>query len=232
MKRNQGVLIDLLKNGIQAATRHENPYLKEALNLADILYTESEIFTEVKPSFLSSYEKTILEIGCYMGKNIVEMSQNNPALNFIGCDITYKRVVKAARKIKNHKIQNAKIILCDGEKFILDAVPLSSLGGICIFFPDPWPKEKHEKNRIMDQEFVLQILHKLAPNGFFWFKSDSKAYFDHTCALMWKNGFQKTELNVSCCPEILKGGPYETQFQKMFQEKGVPFYECVFLKSS
>jgi tRNA (guanine-N7-)-methyltransferase len=225
--RKLGTIIDRLKQGGSAPTRHENPYLMKALDLSSYLMTASEVESQSFPFFEDPRQGLILEIGCYLGKNILEFSQQNQNFNFIGLDITYKRGVKAAQKLKLNQISNAKIALCDGLTFLKEDIPDRSLQGVCVFFPDPWPKDRHAKNRLLKQDFVEVLKQKLSPNGFFWFKTDAQTYFETSDALLIENGFLVESMGKQ--PKLIQGGPYETAFQKLFREKGIPYYEKVYI---
>lgn len=231
--RKVGTIIDNLRKGEKAPDRHENPYLKEAINLSEYLYTQSELNEKIPTLFKDMSKPFILEIGCYMGKNVVELASQNKDLNIFGIDITYKRVVKAARKLKRLNIDNGKIAICDGRAFLDEMLPDNSLNGVCIFFPDPWPKDRHEKNRLLKKEFTENLFKKLSPKGFFWFKTDHEPYFLETNKIVLESGFvPDDELNGEPLvqPRVIVGGPYETAFQKLFTSKGVPFYQRVYVK--
>lgn len=231
--RKVGTIIDNLRKGENAPDRHENPYLKEAIQLADYLFTQNELNEKFSTLFKDTSKPLILEIGCYMGKNVLEIASQNKQLNILGIDITYKRVVKAARKLKRLNIDNGKIAICDGRAFLSEIIPDKSLNGVCVFFPDPWPKDRHEKNRLLKKEFIDNLYQKLTPKGFFWFKTDHEQYFVETNKLMLESGFVPDDgLNGEPLPQPrdILGGPYETAFQKLFTSKGVPFYQRVYIK--
>lgn len=231
--RKVGTIIDNLRSGEKAPDRHENPYLTEALQLSDFLYTQNEL-QNIFPNLFTEMQKPIvLEVGCYMGKNVIEFAAQNPLMNFLGIDITYKRVVKSARKLKRHNFTNGKIAICDARFLIQELLPNTFLDGICVFFPDPWPKDRHEKNRLLKEDFIADVYKKLKPNGFFWFKSDHPQYFSETDQLLLKLGFIPDDSDTNqprAQPQNILGGPYETAFQKLFISKGVPFYQRVYVK--
>lgn len=231
--RKLGTLIDTLKQGGHLPGRHENPYLQEALHLNHFLYTQQELETAEKNALAqcAATHPVVLEIGCYMGKTIVEMAQANPDTFFFGIDITYKRVVKTARKIKNLGLPNAKIAICEGKTFLNRCVPNGSLAGVCVFFPDPWIKDKAGKHRLLSAEFIETLTQKLSPNGFFWLKTDNEPYFQHADALFKQFRFHKQESHSDIFPrpESLQGGPYETVFQNIFASQNISFFEGIYL---
>ena len=90
------------------------------MNLSSHLFTQNELAEKFPTLFNDMSKPFVLEIGCYMGKNVVELAIQNPEINFLGIDITYKRVVKAARKLKKQFIDNGKIAICEGNSFLKD----------------------------------------------------------------------------------------------------------------
>ncbi|BBH54469.1 tRNA (guanosine(46)-N7)-methyltransferase TrmB [Fluviispira sanaruensis] len=231
--RKVGTIIDNLRKGEKAPDRHENPYLKEALGLSDFLLTQNELHEKYASLFTDMTKPIVIEVGCYMGKTVLELVENNKDKNILGLDITYKRVVKAARKLKRNSSENGRIAICDGKSFLSEIVPDNSLLGICIFFPDPWPKDRHEKNRLLKSDFIKLLHAKLVPGGFFWFKTDHEPYFLETQKFVLSSGFTPDDANDSsplAKPRNIRGDSYETAFQKLFTAKGVPFYQRVFLK--
>jgi tRNA (guanine-N(7)-)-methyltransferase len=227
MKHRFGTIIDNLKQGLELPASHENPYLTQSLEFSDYLFTQQELASK------KADHPLVVEIGCYMGKTIIELAQANKNIHFLGLDITYKRVVKSAKKLKNNQIQNGKIAICDGNYFLRNIADNQSLSGICVFFPDPWSKEKQKKNRLLNQDFISLAHQKLNQKGFFWFKTDCQEYFLTAQDLILKSGFiaDDSAPNVPLeQPRNILGGPFETQFQKLFSSKNVPFYQRVYLK--
>lgn len=231
--RKIGTIIDNLRGGEKAPDRHQNPYLTEALQLSEFLYTQNELQRIFPDVFKDMSKPFVLEVGCYMGKNVIELAEQNSGINILGIDITYKRVVKSARKLKRLNLANGKIAICDGRFLIHELLPAEFLDGVCVFFPDPWPKDRHEKNRLLKADFIAGVYKKLKPNGFFWFKSDHAQYFSETNKILLEAGFIADDFadeQPRLQPSNILGGPYETAFQKLFITKGIPFYQRVYLK--
>jgi tRNA (guanine-N7-)-methyltransferase len=215
-----------MKKGQAAPDKHFNPYLHEALEYQDVLLTGTE-WQESKTNIFKAVEKPLLiEVGCYMGKNVLEFAQHNPSWNVLGIDITYKRTVKAARKIRTLGLDNAKILISDARQ-ALSHLPDHSLDGLCVFFPDPWPKKKQRKNRLLQEPFLQLLEQKLNPeSGFFWFKTDSEDYFDCVRELISKRAW--TESAPEALPSRLEPLPYTTVFEALFVGKNLPIYRRVF----
>lgn len=223
--KKAGTLVDRLKNGSPLPERHHNPYLSEALELGEYLLTNEELREKFNTLFKDSSLPLILEGGCYLGKTITELATANPGCNFLGLDITYKRTVKAARKIDRIKSKNAKIGIADAASF-LEFVPVQSLAGVCVFFPDPWPKKKQRKKRLVNQKFFSFLKQKLLKNGFFWFKTDSLDYFTEVMEIATQEGWTASVPDAQ--PALLAAQEYITVFEKLFLEKGQPIHRRVF----
>ena len=106
-------------------------------------------------------KKNILEIGFGNGDNLVNMSLNEPNNLFIGCDAYYNGCLKLLKKIVNKNIKNIKI-WPDDIHIIIKKFKRDFFDLILILQPDPWPKKKHKKRRLIQQEFLddlNQILH-------------------------------------------------------------------------
>ena len=113
-------------------------------------YIKEEQISEFK---LNQYDKNILEIGFGSGDNLVNMSLNQPNNFFIGCDAYYNGCAKLLKKIVNKKIRNIKI-WPDDIHLIIKKFKRNFFDLILILQPDPWPKKKHKKRRLIQQNFL------------------------------------------------------------------------------
>ena len=115
----------------------------------------------------------VLEIGFGMGDFLVHQALLHPHLQFIGVEPFKTGLISLLKKIKQHKIQNIHIyqgVVHD----ILGKLPL--LSAIYILYPDPWPKKRHHKRRLIQKEFLLQLLAHLKPGGGIFIASDHADY--------------------------------------------------------
>ena len=102
---------------------------------------------------LQKYNKNILEIGFGNGDNLVNMSLNKPNDLFIGCDAYYNGCAKLLKQIENKNIKNIKI-WPDDIHLIIKKFKKNFFDLILILQPDPWPKKKHKKRRLIQQKFL------------------------------------------------------------------------------
>ena len=126
------------------------------------------------PTIYGNTNPVILEIGFGMGKSLVEMALQNPDKNYLGLDVHTVGACLAYAVEK--QVKNLRVICHDATEILRDSIADNSLGGLQLFFPDPWHKAKHHKRRIVQPHFVETIYQKLQPNGFIHFATDWQNY--------------------------------------------------------
>lgn len=117
-----------------------------------------------------------LEIGFGMGSFLIEMAAQEPKTNFIGMDFYHKGIRKLMTRVKKLQLENIRMAYGD----VRFKVPLlfkdGELEAVFINFPDPWPKKRHIKRRLIKPDFVKLIGQKLAPEGLIHLATDSEPY--------------------------------------------------------
>ncbi len=210
------------REGVMGTKIPLNPYMFEAVQLQDLLYTIPELEREFPHIFENPTLPLVLEVGCYMGHTVMELAEQNPGINVLGLDIKYKRVVKSVRKIKRAGLANAKIVFCD----VMDLLPIlpgHSVYGMFVFFPDPWIKSRHEKHRYLKEHFFSLAGSRLAEGGFIWLKTDQKKYFDEIIAAAKQYDFSE----INRLPGKIEQREYRTIFENTFTRKKIPYYQVI-----
>ena len=157
----------------------------------------------------------IVEIGCHLGLTLNEMAGNHPEADFIGMDITFKRVVTAAERSARQGHRNVATIL--GNARGMDAIFADGeVDGFVIFFPDPWMKRAQSKHRLVDGEFATLLSRKLAPGAFVWMKTDQEGYWKDAREAFLQAGFKPTEP-----VDFFAGRIYESTFERRFRLQGL-----------
>ena len=128
------------------------------------------------PTIYGNTNPIILEIGFGMGKSLVEMALQNPGKNYLGIEVHTPGVGACLAYAVEKHVKNLRIICHDATEILRDSIADNSLGGLQLFFPDPWHKAKHHKRRIVQSHFVETIYQKLQPNGFIHFATDWQNY--------------------------------------------------------
>lgn len=109
------------------------------------------------------YTSFHLEIGFGAGEHLAAMAAANPDIGFIGCDPFFNGVGNVLVMIEAQQLTNIRLFV-DDVRLLLPYLPPSSLAHIDILFPDPWPKPRHHKRRLINQE-MLSMLARLQPEG-------------------------------------------------------------------
>lgn len=121
----------------------------------------------------------VLEIGFGMGKSLVEMAEQNPDKNYLGIEVHTPGVGACLAYAIEKGVKNLRVICHDATEILRDCIADGSLGGLQLFFPDPWHKAKHHKRRIVQPHFVETVAQKLAAGGFIHFATDWENYAEH-----------------------------------------------------
>ena len=136
-----------------------------------------------------------LEIGFGVGNFLIEMGIRSPNENLIGIDFYHKGIRKVITRIDKHEVYNARIIYGDAKNKIPLLFNPEEVSRIYINFPDPWPKKRHHKRRLIKPDFIKVLAEKLKPNGEIHIATDHEAYakeildfFENEQALKNKNG--------------------------------------------
>ncbi|MBN9229820.1 MAG: tRNA (guanosine(46)-N7)-methyltransferase TrmB [Legionella sp. 40-6] len=129
----------------------------------------------------------IVEIGFGMGASLLTMAQQQPDCNFLGIEVHQAGVGSLAADLHDHQIKNVRIIAQDAVQILQTQIPDESLAGIQIFFPDPWPKKRHHKRRLIQTEFVHLLTLKLKKSGFIHCATDWQEYAVHMLEVLSTN---------------------------------------------
>ena len=121
----------------------------------------------------------ILDIGFGDGKLLTSLAKKFPELNFIGLEVYESGIGNILKQISSDNLTNIKICCSDAITFLNNCTENNSFYGITLFFPDPWPKKKHYKRRIINKNFVNLISRKISANGFIKVVTDWSNYSDN-----------------------------------------------------
>lgn len=119
----------------------------------------------------------VWEVGCGHGHFLAAYAASHPNEHCIGIDISSDRVARADRKRERARLANLNFVLAEGDDFLAAMPPASRLSAIFILFPDPWPKRRHHKNRVMKPEFLTGIAAAAAKGTRLYFRTDHEPYF-------------------------------------------------------
>jgi tRNA (guanine-N7-)-methyltransferase len=163
------------------------------------------------PTLFGCAAPCILEIGFGMGEGLLTQAVTHPDYHFIGIDVHKPGVGKLLAGIAEHKLSNVKVFCGDAVEVLQQRIPNHSCNAVLLFFPDPWPKKKHHKRRIVQPDFIQLITAKLLPHGILHIATDWQDYamhIEHTLSL-------QTEL------QRCDHNPWLTRSTTRFAQRGV-----------
>lgn len=126
----------------------------------------------------------ILEIGFGMGHALITQAQQKPDYDFIGIDVHKPGVGAVLNAIETNHLNNIRLFCADAVDVLMRCIPDNSFDEVQLFFPDPWPKRRHQKRRLVQPVFVALIAKKLKDKGKFCLATDWEDYAKHMMAVM------------------------------------------------
>lgn len=144
----------------------------------------------------------IMEIGFGNGDATWRMARANPAENYLGVEVHQPGVGHLLLKIQQHEIANIRIAHDDAVDFIRQRIPTGSLDGVRIYFPDPWPKKRHHKRRLIQSAFIALLASSLRPGALLHVATDWEPYAEHMLEVMRSSaGFVNLSLAGDFCDQ-------------------------------
>ena len=169
-----------IRHGIKSYVLREGRITKGQARALDIgwpIYGLNSVRGEV--NFESTFGRaapTILEIGFGMGDSLAEQAKLNPEKNFIGVEVHKAGVGRLLMKALETDLSNLRIYNEDSKDVLNKSIPKNSLHTVQVFFPDPWPKTRHHKRRLLNPEFLNLIARKLELGGLLHVATDWEPY--------------------------------------------------------
>ena len=157
-----------------------------------------------------------VELGCGDASFIIEYARRQSAKNFIGVERLLGRLQKLDRKGRRAELNNLRGIRIESAYFLQYLLPRNSTIALHIYFPDPWPKKKHRRHRLINEQFPALARAVLVPGGQVFLRTDDTDYFGQMTEVFGTTKeFVKSE-TPSSLAEII------TDFERDFNAQGIP----------
>ena len=169
----------VLRNNVLEEKERDNVinYMpKYGLFFKDEMISYKDVFQNNNP--------TIIEIGVGNGETTAKMALIKPEFNYIGLEVYLKGFVQLLKTLGENDIDNVRIMRFNAVDVLEHMIPDNSVEGFHIFFPDPWPKKKHHKRRIMNPDFLHLLATKLKKGGYIYMVTDWQEYADEVLELV------------------------------------------------
>jgi tRNA (guanine-N7-)-methyltransferase len=120
----------------------------------------------------------VLEIGFGNGDTLIELASRSPGTDFIGAEVHPPGIGHCLLAIASRGLANVRVIAHDAVEVLTHMIPPASLDEVLLYFPDPWPKKRHHKRRIVQPAFAALVASRLEPGGVFRLATDWEPYRD------------------------------------------------------
>ncbi len=169
----------------------------------------------------------VLEIGFGMGETTAEIAAAHPERDFVGIEVHAPGVGSLLREVDRRGLANVRVIRHDAVEVVGAMLPMGSLAGIHVFFPDPWPKKRHHKRRLLKPEFVHALALRLVRGGYLHVATDWSDYADEMLATLGaERMLANTVQGFAPRPESRP----RTKFERRGTRLGHPVFDLVFTR--
>lgn len=128
--------------------------------------------------------RLVVEVGFGRGEFLMHLARQEPGTAFVGVEVSFKRVLKMARRLARSEIPNVRLVEATGEEVIRDLLADGSVAAFWINFPDPWPKKRHHRRRLVQPALVSGLARRLAPGGELQVATDHEEYAEAIDAVL------------------------------------------------
>lgn len=178
-EHHRGIRSFVLRQGRMSPAQHEA--LRSLLPRYGIAYADRPL--DLAAAF-GRPAPVVLEIGCGMGETTVAIAEANPGMNYLGLEVHAPGVGALLRQIEARGLANVRVIQHDAVEVVTAMIPPGSLAGVHVFFPDPWPKKRHHKRRLLKPAFVHELALRLAHGGMLHVATDWEDYAQEVLATL------------------------------------------------
>jgi tRNA (guanine-N7-)-methyltransferase len=164
----------------------------------------------------------VVEIGFGRGEFLRQLAAESPGAAHLGVELSWKRVLKMARRIAKAGDPNIRLVCARGEDVVQEALADASVGTFWINFSDPWPKARHHRRRLVQPPFVRQLAKRLVPGGALHVATDDVPYAQHIDEVLAGEPLLENALAARWLPEI--AGRPVTAYEAMWRAEGRPLH--------
>jgi len=218
MKTDDGLPASASGHGHCDATEEKLPTVRSSSRApySTLIIPLTSITDRLEPEELFSLSQPLeVELGSGDGTFIAQYAQRFPDRNFLAVERLLGRLRKIDRKGLRAGLANLRLVRIEASYLLDYLLPRESVHALHVYFPDPWPKRKHRKNRLVNARFTELAAQALRPGGTVYLRTDDQDYFAQMTAVFAAN----SEFLLAESPADLAG--IITDFEKDFREKGV-----------
>ena len=128
--------------------------------------------------------RLVVEIGFGRGEFLQHLAREEPGTAHVGVEVSFKRVLKMARRLARSELGNVRLVEATGEEVVRDLLAPESVAAFWVNFPDPWPKKRHHRRRLLQPAFVARLADRLVPGGELHVATDHVEYAEAIDAVL------------------------------------------------
>ncbi|MCR4348097.1 MAG: tRNA (guanosine(46)-N7)-methyltransferase TrmB [Sulfuricaulis sp.] len=136
------------------------------------------------PTVFGRRATVVLEIGFGNGEALAAAAAAHPENDYLGIEVHRPGAGSLLRRLEAQELGNVRVMLADASEVLAQRIADASLTAVHLFFPDPWPKKRHHKRRLVQPEFAALVTRKLVTGGFFHLATDWLPYAEHMVAVL------------------------------------------------
>ncbi|MCB9847562.1 MAG: tRNA (guanosine(46)-N7)-methyltransferase TrmB [Phycisphaeraceae bacterium] len=178
-----------------------------------------------------------LEIGSGKGAFLVQTAGERPGVNYLGIEYAHEFYEYTADRIRRHALTNIRVLNADASAFVQFRVPSAIVDVLHLYFPDPWPKSRHHKRRMIQDSFLEQAHRIIRPGGELRIVTDHpdywawmEAHFDRWCAPDRQGARFDREPFTEAHTAGESGELVGSNFERKYRREGRPFHAAVLRK--
>ena len=174
-----------------------------------------------------------IDLGCGDGSFLIEMAKHYPERNFLGVERLLGRARGVCKRIQSLGLTNAKVLRLESQYTLEWLLANHSISRLHLLCPDPWPKARHHKRRLVQQEFLSILQKTLTPDGEFLFKTDHPEYFEWVREEMETFAQSGEKFTQLPWPDDSEQGAFfypKTDFQRHWESQGKAIHRLRFCR--
>lgn len=193
----------------------------------DILFELQSVLETIPVHDIFSRRQPIeVELGCGDGSFLIEYAMSRPDRNFLAVERLQGRLLKVVRKSKRAGITNVRALRIESAYFLEYLLPAHSVAAVHLYFPDPWPKRRHVRHRIVNERFPRICAQALSEGGRVFLRTDHPEYY---ATMLETFRASPLFLEESSPSELLA---IRTDFEKEFNKRGIKTLHACFSKAA
>ena len=181
------------------------------------------LYPEAIETFFPGTGPVEVDLGCGKGRFLLARAAAHPDVRFLGIDRMLKRIRKIDNKAQRRCLHNIRLMRIEGYYAVSYLIPADSISTYYIFFPDPWPKKRHNENRIFNPRFVDALYRTLKAGGVVHIATDHLPYFEEIAGIM------RTDARFREIAPFVPAPEERTDFELWYHDKK-PIGRCSFTK--